>query len=213
MNQKLVKGIIGIVLATACTVALTACSGGDNKDGYLEGVTASSIEGNWVASNYKFGINQYQYKVDMPPYVETANGYITTMNCNSFGDEYNVYAISMTPQVYNNTFSVENEELDAHIKTLDDALETSDVTIKSYLANVLNDGKEVTVKYDNKTIIENFGDDVYSCTCKVTTSSGDIVLKAYWIHITDRYGYMFLSENGEMLDKIISTISVEDSYE
>lgn len=208
-GKRVIKGLIGVVLAVTCVMALTACSGNED-DGKLDGVTVSEIEGNWVASNYTFGINQYRYTVDMPPYVENTADGISQFQCNTFGDDYNVYGILVTPQIYSSTFSIQNEDIDVNIHDFDDALDKTNWFLSTYLAKFIAHGKTLTYEFTDKTVIENFGDQVYSCNCKITCGDETTIMKLYWLHITDRYGYIFISDNSDMLDKIVASITVAE---
>ena len=208
-GKRVIKGLIGVVLAVTCVTALAACSGSEDE-GKLEGVTVSGIEGNWVASNYTFGINQYQYTVDMPPYVENEADGISQFQCNTFGEDYNVYGILVTPQIYNSSFTIPNENIDVNINDFNDALDKTNWFLRTYLAKFIAPGKTLTYEFTDKTVIENFGDQVYSCNCKITGGDEPINMKLYWLHITDRYGYIFISDNSDMLDKIVASVTIAE---
>ena len=222
--KHLIRNIIGLVLATACTVALTACNGGNKSDGVLTSAIIQTEDNNWVVSEYRYNIGRKIYTMRMPFYTTSYYDYCDYNVCNYLGEEANMYvfqfgAYAYTGHIDTGSGSGSNVD-DIDVIECSDALERTEWLVERTLVRIYsqnedifgvsfdNEGNEilpvVDISYSDINKIDN--DDITMYSVKATENDKNYI--GYWIYDNSKYSTLILFDNGVLAEKVINTLVV-----
>lgn len=215
-RRRKIKSIISMVLAVTCVTALTACSSGGGE-GKLENAIIQTDD-DWINSQYSYNINRKIYTMRMPYYNTIAYDYCEYNQCNYLGDDANMYVFQLDHYGYTGQSDLSEGVSEVDVTECEDALERSEWLIERTLVRIYSQNREASFDEDGNEIpftadITYTGneqvkdEDIVLYRVTATESGTDLV--GYWIYNSSRYSTLILSDNQEMIDRIVSTITVE----
>lgn len=216
-GKRVIKGLIGVVLAVTCVMALAACSGNEGEGKLESGVMVQTDE-DWKVSQYSFEIGRKEYSMMMPAYSTLNYDYCDYLQCSYKGEEADMYVFQLNNYAYtghsdDGTDSIQYED----VTECKDALDKSEWLIERTLARIYaqnrepsfdEDGNEIAimvdVSYKENKKMDTVGIDLYY----VEATEGDTNLYGYWIYNSSISSTLILADNKQMINDIISTIYI-----
>lgn len=221
-KRKWIKSIIVLVLAAVCTVALTACSGGDNGDGVLTSAVIQTEDNNWIVSEYRYNIGRKIYTMRMPFFTTNYYDYCDYNACNYLGEDANMYVFQFGVYAYTGQSDMSSSSSsDINVTECSDALERTEWLVERTLVRIYSQNRDasevsfdkegneippvVDIAYSDINKVDNDDITMYS----VKAVDGDKEFIGYWIYDNSKYSTLILFDNEVMAKKVIDTLTVK----
>lgn len=207
MNKKYIVIVINILLAITCVMALGACN--EDGDGKIGNNVITQNENDWKASEYSYKIGNWTYSLSMPSYIKYEHDYCDYLQCNYLGKEVNMYVFQLSAKTYVGGGVDESMLESIKVTNCKDAIERSEWILESAIKRSYDDRQKnnyfVDLVYVDSKKVKH--DDLV--LYKVIAKENDKDLNGYWIYNSSKLSTLILSDNDEMLDKIINELVIK----
>ena len=199
-SKRVISTITAISMAITMGVAFSACNNADENDKMEAANKYITNTVNWVSSTYQFGAGRQQYRLKMPSYTKTDKDRFSYLKCNYLGESADLYVMHFTPYVYTAQSGVAEKEISVSVTKCEDALEKAEWFVEQSIA-LIQKTEFIDITFSDIQEVQTSDFALY--TVNATT---DIPLYGYWFYLSETESYFFLSDNQEMLKRIMTSM-------